>query len=115
MEDHFKILSLAASNQLPDQIDESFEYPIDVVTELIEGGLLKVIDASSFGGTVYAQPKITIHGREYLRDLSLKFSQGKKTMPDSNLKLFNLIFSGSSFITPLFRRQACRVVIKNLA
>lgn len=88
MEDHFKILTLASNNQLPEQIDEHFEYPIDVVTELIEGGLLKAIDASSFDGIAYLQTKITIQGREYLQNLSHKIKPEPKEMLESNLKLF---------------------------
>lgn len=88
MEDHFKILTLATKGQLPEQIDENFEYPIDVVTELIEAGLLKAIDASTLNSTAYLQVKITIQGREYLQNLSHEIKQEHKVMPESNLKLF---------------------------
>jgi hypothetical protein len=60
---------LAARGALPDQINEESELPIAVVRELIEGGCLQAIDASSFDGDAYLNARITLKGREYLRKL----------------------------------------------
>lgn len=90
MDDHFKILSLGAAKKLPDPLDDTFEYSIDIVTELIDAGYLNALDVSSMGYDGYTNPKITLSGREYLKKLSFdcKEEEEKAPMTDTNLKLF---------------------------
>lgn len=87
MDQHLKILELAAKKELPEALDENSEIPIDVVSELIEAGCLKAIDASDFDGPAYLQIKITLQGREYLKQLKSQ-SDGKKEMASTNIRLF---------------------------
>ena len=87
MKEHLKILEEAGKQNLPEQIDESSKIPLKIVSELIDAGYLKAIDASSFDGTVYLQTKITLQGREYLN--VLKNQNGEETeMLKSPIKLF---------------------------
>ncbi len=72
MHEHLRILELASRGALPDSIDESSELSIEIVRELIEEGYLSAIDASSFDGKVYIEPRITLSGREYLRQLKVE-------------------------------------------
>jgi hypothetical protein len=69
MEEHLRILELGARGALPDSIDESSELPVSIVRELLEAGYLAAIDASSKDGIAYLDPRITLAGREYLRQL----------------------------------------------
>lgn len=87
MDQHLKILQFAASKNLPEQLDENSEFPIDVVSELIDAGYLKAIDASSFDGTAFLEPKITLYGREYIKELESQ-AEGKREMPSTNIRLF---------------------------
>jgi hypothetical protein len=66
---HLAVLKHAAEGTLPQQIDETSEVPINLVQELVTAGYLKAIDASSFDGPAFVDPKITLSGREYLRTL----------------------------------------------
>jgi hypothetical protein len=68
-EDHVRILELAARGALPDQIDEQSELPIAVVRELVEAGCLQALDSSSMDGDAYLEPRITLKGRQFLRQL----------------------------------------------
>ena len=87
MKEHLEILKNAADKLLPEQIDETSEIPVEIVSELIDAGYLKAIDASSFEGTVYLQTKITLEGREYLDVLKTQ-SEEPKEMPESAIRLF---------------------------
>ncbi len=69
MEQHLRILELGARGALPDSIDECSELPISIIRELVEAGYLAAIDASSKDGIAYLDPRITLTGREYLRQL----------------------------------------------
>ncbi len=69
MGDHLRILELAARGALPDSIDETSEIPVTIVRELLEAGYLKAVDASSMDGIAYLNPRITLAGREYMRQL----------------------------------------------
>jgi len=66
---HLTILELADEGRLPKRIDGASDLPVAVVQELIDAGYLKAIDASSFSGPAYLEPKITFAGREYLDGL----------------------------------------------
>ena len=66
MEEHFRILELAAQGELSEQIDEQSDISVSIVGELVEAKYLTAIDASSFDGIAYYKPEITIAGREYL-------------------------------------------------
>lgn len=83
---HYKVLRLASNGKLPEGIDETSEFKIDVVTELIEAGYLKAIDASDFDGTAYLQTKITLSGREYLDELRNKFKERQNKMATNKTK-----------------------------
>ena len=69
MDDHRRILELAARGTLPDSVGESSELPLGAVRDLVEAGHLAAADASSFDGIEYLAPRITLSGREYLRAL----------------------------------------------
>jgi hypothetical protein len=87
MKDHLKILEIAAENRLPERIDETSEFQIEIVTELIDAGYLKAIDASSFDGIAYLQTKITLQGREYLNELKSQ-KGGHANMSENSIRLF---------------------------
>jgi hypothetical protein len=87
MNQHFRLLEMAANNTLPDKINKETDLPLSIVRELVEAGYLKVIDASSFSGEAYLSPKITFQGREYLN--KLKFGNNEtKNMITSPIRLF---------------------------
>lgn len=67
--EHRSMLELAASGGLPRQIDESSELSVKVCRELVEAGLLDGIDARTFDGDAFLEPRITVSGREYLNEL----------------------------------------------
>ena len=67
MEEHCRLLELAAGGQLPERVDEQSTPEFDIFRELIEAGYLKAIDASHMGGRAYLDPRITLAGREYLQ------------------------------------------------
>lgn len=77
MDEHLRVLELAARGALPDSIDESSELPVGIVRELVEEGYLAAIDTSSFDGIAYLEPRITLSGREYLRRLKLELSESE--------------------------------------
>jgi hypothetical protein len=85
MKEHQRILELAAEARLPDTIDGTYDLPIDIVRELIDAGYLKALDASSFSGEAYLEPKITLAGREYLGQLR---RQNKMQEDRSGVRLF---------------------------
>ncbi|MFH0783235.1 MAG: toll/interleukin-1 receptor domain-containing protein [Pseudomonadota bacterium] len=87
MKDHLKILELASLDDLPEQIDESSELPVKIVSELIDAGYLKAIDATSFDGVAFLQAKITLSGREYLNTLKISTENSSK-MSDNSIRLF---------------------------
>jgi predicted RNA-binding Zn-ribbon protein involved in translation (DUF1610 family) len=88
MNEHFKILNLAANKKLPEKIDETSEFPIDILSELIDAGYIKAIDASTIdSNAVYLEAKITFHGRQYLNELESQLKERIK-MQDSNIRLF---------------------------
>ena len=69
MEEHRRLLELAAGGQLPKRVDDQSTPEFDIYRELIEAGYLQAIDASSHppeGGRAYLEPRITLAGREYL-------------------------------------------------
>ena len=72
MDEHRRILEFAARGSLPESLSESSEFPIQVVRELVEAGYLTAIDATSFDGMEYLNPRITMGGREYLRTLQAR-------------------------------------------
>jgi hypothetical protein len=69
MKQHLTILELADEGRLPKKIDGASDLSVAVVQELIDAGCLKAIDASSFDGPAYLEPRITLPGREYLAEL----------------------------------------------
>ena len=87
MDEHSKILKSAAGKELPEQLDENSEFPIEIVSELIDAGYIKAIDASSLDGTVYLQDKITLYGRKYLKELESQVEE-RGEMPSTNIHLF---------------------------
>jgi predicted RNA-binding Zn-ribbon protein involved in translation (DUF1610 family) len=87
MNEHLKILKLATSKNLPEKIDENSDVSIEIVSELIDAGYIKAIDASSFDGVAYLDAKITLQGREYLKELENNDEESGK-MTSSNIFLF---------------------------
>lgn len=80
MEEHFRILEMAARNTLPELVDENSELSFLVIRELYEAGCLDANDASSSAGMEYLNPRITLQGREYLRQL-----QNERAAPEREL------------------------------
>lgn len=80
MEEHFRILEMAARNALPERVDEDSELSVLVIRELYEAGYLDAADACSRDGMEYLDPRITLQGREYLRQL-----QSQRAAPDKEL------------------------------
>lgn len=80
MEEHFRILEMAARNALPERVDEDSELSVSVIHELYEAGYLDATDASSRDGMEYLDPRITLQGREYLRQL-----QSERAAPEKEL------------------------------
>lgn len=72
MKAHLEILAKAAAKQLPDSIDDSSDYSVEVIKELFEAGYIEAIDASSMDGPAFLKPRITLAGREYLTELEEK-------------------------------------------
>lgn len=87
MQEHTRILKLAEKNELPELLDETSELSVSIVSELIDAGYLKAIDATSFGGVAFLQTKITLSGREYLNLLKNK-ENSIKQMSKSSIRLF---------------------------
>lgn len=85
---HLKILEMAANDGLPESIDEGTGLPLDIITELVEAGYLKAIDASSFEGIAYIAPKITLPGREYLERLRIQERSSTIKMVTPQIRLF---------------------------
>lgn len=69
MEEHRSILHVAEAGQLPNTVDESSDFDMDVFEELIQSGLIGGTDACSDDGRCYLEPRITLAGREYLANL----------------------------------------------
>ncbi len=77
MKEHLIVLDLAAQGKLPYNIDSASHVSVAIVRELIDAGYLKALDASSFDGVAYMEPRITLAGREYLAELKEKI-EGKQ-------------------------------------
>ncbi len=88
MDEHLKMLELAANKGLPDMVDEKTGLPLDIVRELVEAGYLKAIDTSSFDGDAYMSTKITLQGREYLERLKSEERSKTDGMMTSPIRLF---------------------------
>ncbi|EBA01301.1 hypothetical protein [Marinobacter sp. ELB17] len=74
--EHQRILEAAANQTLPDEIDESSDYSVSVVKELVESGFLDASDVCSDDGDAYLEPRITLPGREYLESFKVKNDSG---------------------------------------
>ncbi|HMJ24442.1 MAG TPA: hypothetical protein VK475_01365, partial [Pyrinomonadaceae bacterium] len=96
MDDRQRILEIAARGQLPDSVSEASEFSIEAVGELIEAGYLAATDASSFDGTEYLDPRITIAGREYLRVLQARNVEPSDTLIVVLQKLRDIMVSVST-------------------
>jgi hypothetical protein len=70
--DHQHMLKLAASDELPREINEDGPLSVAVCRELYEAGLIDAADARTFDGDCFLQPRITIRGREYLNALEAR-------------------------------------------
>ncbi|MGV3606072.1 MAG: hypothetical protein ACO1RA_06665 [Planctomycetaceae bacterium] len=66
---HLEVLKQASAKGLPTEIDELTYKLFAPVCELIDGGYLQGIDASTMEGKSYMHCKITLKGREYLQSL----------------------------------------------
>lgn len=88
MKEHQKILEMSVENRLPKTIDNRTNLSLDIVQELVEGGYLKAIDASSLDGIAYLNPKITLSGRKFLEQLRLREGSNAENMSTNNIRLF---------------------------
>lgn len=68
-EPHLQILRQAAAGALPNNVDSESSISVQALQDLISAGHMEAIDASSFDGPAFLDPRITIDGREYLRVL----------------------------------------------
>jgi hypothetical protein len=66
MDEHRKLLELAASGGLPSSISRSGEISVDVFRDLFEAGYVSAVEAHSFSGRAYLEPRITLAGRQFL-------------------------------------------------
>ena len=73
--EHRRILELAASDQLPDRIDEDSILSVDVCRELYEQGLIEAADATTMDNVEYLRARITIAGPEYLSELQHRVTE----------------------------------------
>ncbi|MGH8503292.1 MAG: hypothetical protein ACREVE_12640 [Gammaproteobacteria bacterium] len=92
--EHRIILGKAANDDLPEQINEGSSIPIGAVRELVEEGLLRAIDASSFDGRAYMEPRITVAGREYLNELNRRTMEASPAGKAKRIGLRILDWSG---------------------
>lgn len=76
LSEHRKILEQAASEGLPDRVNEEGGISVEVVKDLYENGYLAAADACSMDGMEYLNPRITISGREYLNALNERAFEG---------------------------------------
>lgn len=80
MKEHLRVLDLASREALPSQIDEASDPSVGVVRELVEAGYLWAIDASTFDGPAYLNPRITLPGREYLAELTTQLQEADREL-----------------------------------
>lgn len=66
---HLEVLKQASAKGLPTEIDERTYKLFASACELIDGGYLQGIDASTMEGKSYMHCKITLKGSEYLKTL----------------------------------------------
>jgi len=90
MEKHKYILEKLSKNELPDEINYHNFPLVSVFQELYESKLVTAIDASNLGGACYLEPRITLHGREYLAKLNAPVNP-----PPHSINIGNI--SGSTF------------------
>ena len=88
MKEYIDILEIAAKGNLPEQIDESSDFSIDTVKELIEAGYLSATDASDFEGDAFMNTKITLPGREYLNQLKSQLKSEEVQLTNNKIRLF---------------------------
>lgn len=69
MDDYLRVLELAERKALPPQINRDSDPEVSVVRELVEAGYLWAINATTFDGETFLNPRITLPGREYLARL----------------------------------------------
>ncbi len=87
MEKHFEILAMAANKELPETIDDKCGLPLDVITELVEAGYLKAVDASTMEGPAYLNTSITFSGRQYLNSIKVE-EKTTEMKVNPNIRLF---------------------------
>jgi TIR domain len=107
MDEHLRILRLAAERQLPNSVDEASGLDIAVFEELVDARYLKAIDVTSHDGPGYLEPKITALGREYLRELEARAPRGgsETAVPPGKQASIKVFISHSAsdlaIVTPL--------------
>jgi hypothetical protein len=88
MKKHLEILEMADNKQLPKSIDETTDFPLDIITELVKADYLKAADLSTEEEVVYYNTKITLSGREYLEHLKDQERENSTNMEKPNIRLF---------------------------
>lgn len=88
LDEHLRILTLAARGELPHSIVENSPVSVAIVRELVEAGLLHAIDASSFDGPEYLDARITMEGRQYLAQYRESDKPGAAPTMASSVKIF---------------------------
>jgi|TARA_B110000093_G_scaffold100595_1_gene108138 hypothetical protein len=68
MDEHVNLLRGLIKNGPIERVDGSLGPPVAIVKELVNEGLVKAIDASSFDGPSYLGVEITMYGRTWLED-----------------------------------------------
>lgn len=114
LEEHKRILRMAANDALPKIIDQQSDLPIKIVRELVEENYLDAIVSSDQDGFSCHDPRITFTGREYLhriqdaqasaeqnmiitlqrlRDIMVSVSTGGQRIQDTNNEYRSLLSS----------------------
>ena len=88
MKSYAKILKLAIEGELPKNISKGNFPDIDIFVELYQRGFIDAIDASSFDGIAYLNPKITFEGREYYNSIERTTTQPMTTNKNKTKKVF---------------------------
>lgn len=75
MNEYYRILDLASKGALPERIDENSDIPIPIIRALVQAKYLTAFDATSFDGTAYLNPQITVLGKERLYQYQSELSE----------------------------------------
>ncbi|WP_421794146.1 hypothetical protein [Hydrocarboniphaga effusa] len=93
MNEHLRILDLATRNALPAEIDDQSDPSAQIFRELLDAGYVTAIDASSFDGEAFLNPRITLAGREYLNERQAEADAGDQEVIGGIERIRGLLIS----------------------